>query len=159
LQSPPASDDELRLGEGDSILPVYGTVAVLVVALTTQYIAFGTRLMNGAIIQVKAELEDAGQVAGARPTGVMRRITLPLLLPAVIAGWIWVAANSMRSFSVPVILASRNNEVFASQIWSLRQIGTLQPGGRLRNDARNRSLPDDNLAAALDVANHGLATA
>jgi iron(III) transport system permease protein len=106
-----------------NLLPVYGTVAVLVVALTTQYIAFGTRLMNGAIIQVKAELEDAGSVAGARPTGVMGRITLPLLLPAVIAGWIWVAANSMRSFSVPVILASRNNEVFASQIWSLWQIG------------------------------------
>jgi iron(III) transport system permease protein len=106
-----------------SLLPVYGTVAVLVVALTTQYIAFGTRLMNGAIVQVKAELEDAGSVAGAKPTGVMGRITLPLLLPAVIAGWIWVAANSMRSFSVPVILASRNNEVFASQIWSLWQIG------------------------------------
>jgi ABC-type Fe3+ transport system permease subunit len=29
----------------------------------------------------------------------------------------------MRAFSVPVILASRNNEVFASQIWSLWQIG------------------------------------
>ncbi len=106
-----------------NLLPVYGTVVVLVVALTTQYIAFGTRLMNGAIIQVKAELEDAGTVGGARPLAVMWRITLPLLIPAVIAGWIWVAANSMRSFSVPVILASRNNEVFASQIWSLWQIG------------------------------------
>jgi iron(III) transport system permease protein len=106
-----------------NVLPVYGTVVVLVVALTTQYIAFGTRLMNGAIIQVKAELEDAGSVGGARPLAVMWRITLPLLIPAVVAGWIWVAANSMRAFSVPVILASRNNEVFASQIWSLWQIG------------------------------------
>lgn len=106
-----------------NMLPVYGTVVVLVVALTTQYIAFGTRLMNGAIIQVKAELEDAGSVGGAKPVGVLRRITLPLLIPAVVAGWIWVAANSMRAFSVPVILASRNNEVFASQIWSLWQIG------------------------------------
>jgi iron(III) transport system permease protein len=106
-----------------NVLPVYGTVVVLVVALTTQYIAFGTRLMNGAIIQVKAELEDAGAVGGARPLAVMWRITLPLLIPAVVAGWIWVAANSMRAFSVPVILASRNNEVFASQIWSLWQIG------------------------------------
>jgi len=106
-----------------NMLPIYGSVAVLVIALTTQYIAFGTRLMNGAIVQVKAELEDAGSVAGARPLDVMWRITLPLLVPAVVAGWIWVAANSMRSFSIPVILASRNNEVFASQIWSLWQIG------------------------------------
>lgn len=106
-----------------NVLPVYGTVAVLVVALTTQYIAFGTRLMNGAIVQVKAELEDAGSVGGAKPLAVMRRITLPLLIPAVVTGWIWVAANAMRSFSIPVILASRNNEVFASQIWSLWQIG------------------------------------
>jgi iron(III) transport system permease protein len=106
-----------------NMLPIYGSVAVLVIALTTQYIAFGTRLMNGAIVQVKAELEDAGSVAGAKPLEVMWRITLPLLVPAVVAGWIWVAANSMRSFSIPVILASRNNEVFASQIWSLWQIG------------------------------------
>jgi iron(III) transport system permease protein len=106
-----------------NMLPIYGSVAVLVVALMTQYIAFGTRLMNGAIVQVKAELEDAGNVAGAAPLAVMWRITLPLLVPAVVAGWIWVAANSMRSFSIPVILASRNNEVFASQIWSLWQIG------------------------------------
>jgi iron(III) transport system permease protein len=106
-----------------NVLPVYGTVAVLVVALTTQYIAFGSRLMNGAIVQVKAELEDAGSVAGAKPLAIMRRITLPLLIPAVVTGWIWVAANAMRSFSIPVILASRNNEVFASQIWSLWQIG------------------------------------
>ncbi|MGV6872968.1 ABC transporter permease [Pseudochelatococcus sp. B33] len=106
-----------------NILPVYGTVGMLVIALTTQYIAFGTRLLNGAIVQVKKELEDAGNVAGAKPFAVMRRITFPLLIPAVVSGWIWVAASSMRSFSVPVILASRNNEVFASQIWGLWQIG------------------------------------
>lgn len=102
---------------------LYGTVTILILALTTQYIAFGTRLMNGAVIQIKAELEEASRISGARQMATLMRITMPLLLPAFIAGWVWVAANAMRTFSVPAILSSRHNQVFASEIWELWETG------------------------------------
>ena len=102
---------------------IYGTITIVVLALVAQYVAFGTRLMNGAVTQIKVELEEACRIGGARQMATMLRITLPLLAPAVVAGWVWVAANAMRTFSVPAILASRNNAVFASEIWELWETG------------------------------------
>lgn len=106
-----------------NVIPVYGTLWILVIALTTQYIAFGTRLMTGAIMQVQQDLEDAGSISGASYFSVARRITLPLIFPGLIAGWIWVAANASRSFAVPLVLASRRNAVIASEIWEGWQRG------------------------------------
>jgi iron(III) transport system permease protein len=96
-----------------------------VLGLTVIYIAFATRLMNGAIAQVGKELEEAGRTSGATQLAVMWRITLPLLLPAFIAGWIWVASHAMRSFSIPLVLSSQRNAVIAPEIWRVWQRGYL----------------------------------
>jgi iron(III) transport system permease protein len=104
---------------------IYGTLSILVLGLTVIYIAFATRLMNGAIAQIGKELEEAGRTSGATQLAVMWRITLPLLLPAFIAGWIWVASHAMRSFSIPLVLSSQRNAVIAPEIWRVWQRGYL----------------------------------
>jgi iron(III) transport system permease protein len=104
---------------------IYGTLSILVLGLTVIYIAFSTRLMNGAIAQVGKELEEAGRTSGATQLAVMWRITLPLLMPAFIAGWIWVASHAMRSFSIPLVLSSQRNAVIAPEIWRVWQRGYL----------------------------------
>lgn len=106
-----------------NVLPVYGSILVLIIALTMQYVAFGTRLMSGAIVQIQKELEEAGRVSGARQFTVLRRLTAPLLLPSLVSGWVWVFAHSIRAFSVPAVLASGSNEVAASHIWHAWELG------------------------------------
>ncbi len=102
-----------------NVLPLYGTVWIIVLGLTVGYMAFGSRAMNGAITQIHSELEEAGKVSGARWSTIMRRIILPLLLPAFVGGWIWVASHSLRSFSVPLILSSRDSLVLSVVMWDL----------------------------------------
>ena len=104
---------------------IYGSLSILVIGLTVIYISFATRLMNGAIAQVSRELEDAGRTSGASQLAVMRWITLPLLIPAFISGWIWVASHAMRSFSIPLVLSSQKNQVIAPEIWRVWQRGYL----------------------------------
>jgi iron(III) transport system permease protein len=87
-------------------------------------VAFGTRLMNSAIMQVHKELEQAAYVSGAGTMRTLFSITLPLLFPAFAAGWIWVAVHALRSFSIPLMLASRENEVFAVLLWEYWDEGT-----------------------------------
>jgi iron(III) transport system permease protein len=106
-------------------IPIYGSVSMLVIGLTVIYIAFATRLMNGAIAQIGRELEEAGRTSGATQLAVMRRITLPLLMPAFIAGWIWVASHAMRSFSIPLVLSSQRNQVIAPEIWRVWNRGYI----------------------------------
>lgn len=108
-----------------NFLRVYGSVSILVIGLTVTYIAFSTRLMNGAIAQIGRELEEVGRTSGATQLEVMRRLTLPLLMPAFIAGWIWVASHSMRAFSIPLVLSSNKNQVIAPEIWRVWQVGHL----------------------------------
>jgi iron(III) transport system permease protein len=106
-------------------IPIYGSIWVLVLGLTVVYIAFATRLMNGAIAQIGKELEEAGRTSGATQLAVMRRITLPLLMPAFIAGWIWVASHAMRAFSIPLVLSSQRNQVIAPEIWRVWRSGYI----------------------------------
>jgi iron(III) transport system permease protein len=104
-------------------LPIYGTVWVIILGLTTSYLAFGSRTMNGAIVQVSRELEEAASVSGASKTKTLLRVTLPLVLPAFASGWIWVAAHAMRAFSIPLILASHDSELIAVRLWDFWETG------------------------------------
>ena len=100
-------------------LHLYGTVWIITLALVTQYIAFTTRTTNAAITQVHRELEEAARISGVGRLGTLRRITLPLVLPAFAAAWIWVAAHAVRSFSVPVMLASEGNWTLSVILWRI----------------------------------------
>lgn len=112
-------------------LPLYGTIWIIVLGLSVGYIAFGSRAMNGAVTQIHSELEEAGKVSGASWSTIMRRIILPLLLPAFVSGWIWVASHSLRSFSVPLILSSKNSIVLSVVMWDLWNNGRAGPTAAL----------------------------
>lgn len=100
-----------------SELRLYGTVWIIVLGLTVSYIAFGSRNMTAALTQVHVELEEASHVSGGKWLTLMRRIVLPLVLPAFIGGWIWVASHSLRNFSVPLILATHENWTLSVVMW------------------------------------------
>jgi iron(III) transport system permease protein len=106
-----------------SVLPIYGTVWIIALGLTTHYLAFGTRAMNGAIVQVSKELEEAARASGAGRTRMLYRITLPLILPAFVSAWIWVVAHAMRAFSIPLILASSETELISVRLWTMWERG------------------------------------
>src|SRR5215510_12301944 len=98
-------------------LGLYGTVWIISLALITQYIAFATRTTNAAITQIHKELEEAGEAAGAGRLRVLSQITFPLIRPAFVSAWIWVAAHAVRAFSIPLLLASRDNRTLAVMLW------------------------------------------
>jgi len=97
--------------------PLYGTLAILILAHVSIYIAFGTRTMNAALIQIHQELENAATVSGAPWATTLRRIVLPLLWPQFINGWLWVVAHSARDLTVPLMLMSTGNLVVSSLLW------------------------------------------
>jgi iron(III) transport system permease protein len=104
-------------------LQLYGTISIIVLALTVSYVAFGSRTMNAAVAQIHVELEEAGQMSGAQWSAIMRRIILPLLMPAFVSGWIWVATHAMRNFSVPLILGGDESKVLSVIMWNLWDVG------------------------------------
>jgi iron(III) transport system permease protein len=106
-----------------ALRPVYGTIWILVIAFTTRYITFATRLMSAAVIQIHKTLEEAADVSGASRWQVLSRITVPLLLPSLFNCWLWVAVSSLREATLAVMLQTPGNLVLASLIWSQWQEG------------------------------------
>jgi iron(III) transport system permease protein len=103
-------------------LGIYGSIWIIVLGLATQYLAFATRTTNAGLLQIHQELEEAGSATRLR---TIWKITTPLLMPSLVAGWIWVVAHSLRTFSVPLVLASENNEVLSVWIWIYWQAGRI----------------------------------
>jgi iron(III) transport system permease protein len=106
-----------------ALRPVYGTIWILVIAFTTRYLTYATRLMGAAVIQINKELEEAADVSGASSLQILRRVTLPLLFPSFCNGWLWVAVSSVREATLAVMLQTPANIVLASLIWSQWQEG------------------------------------
>jgi iron(III) transport system permease protein len=106
-------------------LGIYGSIWIIVLGLATQYLAFATRTTNAGLLQIHPELEEAASASGATRLRTIWKITTPLLMPSLVAGWIWVVAHSLRTFSVPLVLASENNEVLSVWIWIYWQAGRI----------------------------------
>ncbi len=98
-------------------LPVYGTIWIIVLAFAAEYLPFGSRAMNGVMSQLHPELEEAARMSGAAPSRVLRKILLPLFLPAAMAVWLWVFAHALRALSAPVMLQGRDNIVLSTLLW------------------------------------------
>ncbi|WP_245297040.1 MULTISPECIES: iron ABC transporter permease [Rhodomicrobium] len=62
-------------------------------------------LLANALDRIPAELEDAAGILGARPLRILRDVTLPLVLPAILAGALIAFLQAMVLFGSPAILA------------------------------------------------------
>jgi iron(III) transport system permease protein len=100
-----------------AVFPIYGTIWIIVVAYVTHYLSFGSRVVNGVMMQLHPELEEAAKTSGAGNAYILRRIILPLVWPAVAGVWIWVLAHSLRELSSALMLQGNNNEVVPTLLW------------------------------------------
>lgn len=100
-----------------SLLPIYGTIWIIALAYVTVYISYGTRALNVVLIQLHAELEEAGAASGAGWWRVFRKITVVLAFPGLISAWVWVAAHAGRELSSALILQGRDNTMISTLLW------------------------------------------
>jgi iron(III) transport system permease protein len=97
--------------------PLYGTIALFVLAYLFRFLAFTTRLTNAAQIQLDKSLEESGRASGVPAWRTFVSINLPLLAPALINGWLWVAVFCLRDFTFPLFLGNFNTPLWANLVW------------------------------------------
>ncbi len=102
-----------------NFLPLYGTISLIGLAHIVAFMSFATRTLNAAIMQIHTDLEEAGRISGASVVTVLRKITGPLLKPALFAAWFWVLLLSFREVTMAVMLSSADSVVLPVQIWNL----------------------------------------
>ena len=105
---------------------VYGTLGVFVLAFLVKYLPHGIRFTSGAVMQIHNDLEESSAIAGAAWTRTVRKVTMPLLRPAMLAGWVYVFVVSFRELSSVIFLITARNQVLSTVLWDLFQNGSVE---------------------------------
>ncbi len=79
-------------------------------------------LVANSLDRIPGELEDASSILGGRAWTTARRVTIPLALPALLAGALVAFLQAMTLFGSPAILAlPAGFHTMTTKIWSLFQ--------------------------------------
>ncbi len=94
-------------------IPLYGTLAVIVLAFVIRFLPYGMRYAHSGVMQIHRELEEAAGVSGAGQLTILRRIVFPLLLPALMSGWLFIFLIGANELSMSVLLAGPRTQVMS----------------------------------------------
>lgn len=90
----------------DPPIALTGTALIIVACYVFRYSPAGIRTTIALMQQIDKSLEEASRSLGARSTTTFRRVTLPLVMPAFLAGVGVVFIRSMTAISATIFLVS-----------------------------------------------------
>ena len=109
-------------------LPVYGTIWIMVLAFIPRYLPYAIRFSHAGLLGIHRELEENATTSGATWGQVAWKIVVPLMMPALFAGWIYIFLITIRELSVALLLYSPGSQVIAviiSELWENGNVSTL----------------------------------
>lgn len=86
-------------------IPIAFTTAAVVIAQTFVSLPFLVVAVEGALRSARPDYESVAATLGAHPGTVLRRITLPLALPALVSGTILAFARALGEFGATLAFA------------------------------------------------------
>ena len=106
------------------VIPLYTTIWLIVLAMSTRYITWANRTIANALLQVHREVEEACAVSGIRRGQAMLLVLMPTVSPALLFSWFWLALLALRELTIPVMLVRPNTQVLATAIWGFNAAGS-----------------------------------
>ncbi|MDB5761249.1 MAG: putative type Fe3+ transport system, permease component with duplicated domain [Herminiimonas sp.] len=105
----------------EHLVDIY-TIEGLVFAIACYTFPYVFTLVANGLDRVPSDLEDASAILGGRTATTLRRVTIPLVMPAMLAGSLIAILQALTMFGSPAILAlPAGFHVITTKIWSLFQ--------------------------------------
>jgi iron(III) transport system permease protein len=97
-------------------IPIYGTLWLLLIAYLTVFLPLGVRTIAGVMLQVDKSLEECAQMCGASWAFRMRTVSIPLLVPGLVAAWLLLFIASVRELGASILLMGPHSKVITPAI-------------------------------------------
>lgn len=97
-------------------IPIYGTLWLLLIAYLTMFLPLGVRTIAGVMLQIDKSLEECAQMCGASWGFRVRTVTIPLLVPGLIAAWLLLFIASVRELGASILLMGPHSKVITPSI-------------------------------------------
>lgn len=111
-------------------VPLYGTLAVLVVAFLAVQSPQGFRGIASSILATDRDLEDSAVMLGASRPKAVWKVTIPLLKTGLMSTFLLLLMLSMRELTVPLYLYTSDTKILSIAIYD-----AFENGGALQQAA------------------------
>ncbi|MBO5605251.1 MAG: iron ABC transporter permease, partial [Acidaminococcaceae bacterium] len=112
-------------------ISLYNTIWIILVAYMARYLSFSMKSASASLQQVHPSLEEAARACGASHTESLKDVTLPLIRPAMVAGFFLIFLPSMRELTTSILLYGPYTRTLGVQIFALRDSGQIPQASAL----------------------------
>lgn len=99
-------------------LGLNGTLSGLVVGHTVLTLPYVVATVSSGLRTLDVRLEDAAATLGAPPLAAFRRVTLPLLMPSILSGFLFAAVACFDELIVSLFVSTARTRPISVQMWS-----------------------------------------
>ena len=96
-----------------------GSIFALVLVYVSRFLTVAFNSTQTAMTQLHPQLDAVARTLGNSPAGVLRRVHMPLLRPAVLSGLLLVFIDVMKELPATLILRPFNFETLATRVYRL----------------------------------------
>ncbi len=96
---------EFLVGQAPPSWLSYGPVPIIICS-ALHYYTFFFLFVSAALMSIDSSLEEAGDLMGASRWRILRKITFPLVLPAILSGFVMTFSKVLGTFGGPNILGT-----------------------------------------------------
>jgi iron(III) transport system permease protein len=99
-------------------IDLMGTGAIIVLILFIRRLPYGIRATSSALRQIKPSIEEAATSLGASPAQAFLKVTVPLLLPGIIAGAMMSFITAINELSSTLLLYTAQTTTMPVKVYS-----------------------------------------
>ena len=107
------------LGGVPGLKALYGSLIAMALVVLIEATPSGMRLLNGGMVQLSAELEEASRVLGGSWFRTMRTVVIPLLMPTLLNAWLLSFLGATRALVVLLFIFIPSSMVLSIDIFTL----------------------------------------
>lgn len=110
---------------GASVIALGGTYTIIVISYMIRRTPYVYRSVAASLSQLNPSLEEASTIAGANWFYTFRRVSVPLIMPAIIGGSILTLTTLLQELSTTILLYSPKTRTVPIQIYGAVADGKL----------------------------------
>lgn len=105
---------------GANLLPgIYQTAWIVLIAYVALFLPNGLAGLRNPVSQIPIALDEVGRSLGQSRLQILRRITLPIVSPGVLASVALVTLTVMKELPATLLLRPTGDDTLATRLWAL----------------------------------------
>ena len=110
------------------VIPLYNTLGIMVLAYVVLFLPYTVQYVTSSLTQVSDSLTVAGRVFGGSPLYILLHITLPLIKPGIVTGFMMTFIIAFRELVTASLIAPPNTLVVSTYIMREFEQGSVSVG-------------------------------